>query len=174
MYRMNLAELPALRILEEHAEALRAEALALPEALFVPMPSRERYTGAWRAVLLDVGPWGAEFPGVDIPHNRSLCPVATALLSRLPVASVAGYLRLDPGATLATHTDLRDDDVLRAHVALVLPPEEAERWPIGRARLLDVRAPHGAKNLSEAARLTFTVDLRIGRRVEVGELGEWG
>jgi hypothetical protein len=105
MYRMNLAELPALRILEEHAEALRAEALALPEALFVPMPSRERYTGAWRAVLLDVGPWGAEFPGVDIPHNRSLCPVATALLARLPVASVAGYLRLDPGATLATHTE---------------------------------------------------------------------
>ena len=43
---MNLAELPALRILEEHADALRAEALALPEALFVPMPSRERYTGA--------------------------------------------------------------------------------------------------------------------------------
>ena len=171
---MNLAELPALRILEEHADALRAEALALPEALFVPMPSRERYTGAWRAVLLDVGPWGAEFPGVDIPHNRSLCPMTTTLLRQLPMASVAGYLRLDPGATLATHTDLRDDDVLRAHVALVLPPEEAARWPIGRARLLDVRAPHGAKNLSEAARLTFTVDLSIGRRVEVGELGEWG
>lgn len=171
---MDLTNLPALRLLEAHAEALRAEALALPEALFVPMPSRERYTGTWRAVLLDVGPWGAEFPGVDIPHNRALCPVATALLSQLPVASVAGYLRLDPGATLATHTDLRDDDVLRAHLALVLPPEEAVRWPIGRARLLDVRSPHGAKNPSDQPRLTFTVDLRIGRVVAVGELGEWG
>lgn len=30
------------------------------------------------------------------------------------------------------------------------------------ARLLDVRAPHGAKNPSEAPRLTFTVDLRVG------------
>ena len=87
---------------------------------------------------------------------------ATASLSRLPVASVAGCLRLDPGATLATHTELRRDDVLRAHVALVSPPKEATRWPIGRARLLDVRAPHGAKDPREAPRLTFIVDLRVG------------
>lgn len=80
---------------------------------------------------------------------------ATALLSRLPVASVAACPRLDPGATPATPTELRRDDVLRAHVALVSPPKEATRWPIGRA-------PHGAKNPSEAPGLTFTVDLRVG------------
>jgi hypothetical protein len=167
-------DLPAVGLLEAAAVGLRAEVLALPDEAFVPMPSRERYTGAWRGFLLRAGPWEREFPGVDFPANRARCPVAMALLARIPGAAVAGYLRLDPGARLEDHTDERADDVIRVHLALQLPPAEAAYWPEGTARLLDVRVPHSAANPSDRPRLTFVVDVALPGPVPVGAVPPWG
>ena len=147
--------------IEAHADALRMEALKLPPDAFVPMPATERYQGGWSACLLRVGRWASEFPGVDLAANAERCPVAEALVRELPVSTVAGYLMLAPGARLDTHADPREDDELRAHLALQLPEEEALRWPIGTVRMLDTRVPHGAANPSALPRLTFVVDLRL-------------
>ncbi len=162
--------------IEAAADALRAEALALPADAFVPMPARERYSGspgAWSACLLRVGRWATEFPGVDLEANAALCPVADALVRTLPVSTVAGFLRLEPGAVLDIHADPREDDELRAHLALQLPEEEARTWPIGTVRLLDTRTPHGARNPSAVPRITFVVDLRLGGPF-AGVLPPWG
>ena len=48
-------DVPAARILESVADALRVEALSLPFDAFVSMPSKEHYTGAWRGFLLGAG-----------------------------------------------------------------------------------------------------------------------
>lgn len=152
---------PEITRIEAAADALRAEVLAIPPALFVPMPSKEHYTGAWTAFLLHAGRWEHEYVGVDFDANRARCPVATALLRTLPVATVAGYLRLDPGAVLAPHVDERQDDEVRVHLALQLPPDEAATWPEGTARFLDIRTPHSAANRSDRPRFTFTVDLKL-------------
>lgn len=170
---MEPSDIPGAEHILAAAEALRAEALALPDDLYVEMPSRERYRGQWKGFLLRVGPWEKEFPQVDFVANRARCPVAMAVLDKLPSAPVAGFLRLDPGADLTQHTDFRDDDMVRVHLALQLPPAEAERWPIGTLRLLDVRVPHSARNPSEVPRLTFVVDVKLGRPVAEGDVPPW-
>ncbi|MDP2314667.1 MAG: aspartyl/asparaginyl beta-hydroxylase domain-containing protein [Pseudomonadota bacterium] len=168
------SDVPAVRLLEAAAEALRQEALSLPDAGFVAMPSTERYTGAWKGFLLGAGRWEHEFPTVDFPANRAQCPVATAVLAAIPDVTVAGYLRLEPGADLGLHTDDREDDVIRVHLALQLPPDEAAYWPVGTARLLDVRVPHAATNPSTEPRVTFVVDVRLPAPVPVGAVPAWG
>ena len=149
------------QLLEAAAEAIRAEALALPPELFVPMPSKEHYTGEWTAFLLSGGRWEHEYTGVDFVANRARCPATVAVLAQLPAVNVAGFLRLGPGATLAPHTDERADDEIRVQLALQLPADEAAAWPEGTARLLDVRLPHSVHNPSDRPRLTFTADLRL-------------
>ncbi len=170
---MEPSDVPGVEHILAAAEALRAEALALPDELFVDMPSRERYRGQWKGFLLRVGPWEKEFPQVDFAANRARCPVAMGVLEHLPNAPVAGFLRLDPGADLSQHTDFRDDDMVRVHLALQLPAEEAKRWPEGSLRLLDVRVPHSAKNPADRPRLTFVVDVKLGRPVAEGEVAPW-
>ena len=167
-------ELPELKLVEAAAAALRAEVLALPRELFVALPSHEQYTGIWTAFLLRAGRWEHEYPGVDFAANRARCPQATALLEKLPAVNVAGFLRLEPGAELRPHQDHREDQEVRVHLALQLPPEEAAYWPEGTARLLDVRQPHAARNPSDRPRLTFTMDLHVPFIVTPDMIPPWG
>ncbi len=170
---MSPADIPGTSHILAAAEAIRAEALSIPAELFVDMPSRERYRGQWRGFLLRVGPWEKEFPGVDFAANRARCPATMAVLEKLPNAPVAGFLRLDPGADLTKHTDFRDDDMVRVHLACQLPPDEEARWPLGTLRLLDVRVPHSAKNPSADPRLTFVVDIKLPFALKEGDLEPW-
>jgi hypothetical protein len=170
---MTPADLPACALLEAHFEAIRGEAAALPESGWADMPSRERYRGSWRGFLLRAGPWEREYPGVDFEANRAAAPRTHALLDRIPGARVAGFLRLDPGADLGLHTDERDDAVVRVHLALELPEAEALVWPVGTCRILDVREPHRAANPGSRPRLTFVVDVNVGRAVLAGEIPAW-
>lgn len=162
-----------LKLLEAEAEAIRAEALALPQNLFVPMPSREQYTGEWTAFLLSAGRWEREYPGVDFAANRARCPLSSALLGRLPQVNVAGFLRLEAGAELRPHQDQREENEVRVHLALQLPPEEAAFWPEGTARLLDVRQLHHARNFSDRPRITFTLDLRLPQALDPSLIPPW-
>jgi len=162
-----------LRRIEAAAAALRAEALALPPTRFIPMPSAEQYSGCWRVFLLDAGRWAHEYPQVDLEANRACCPAATALLRSLPGVNVAGFLRLETGAELKPHQDHREDNEVRVHLALQLPPDEALLWPEGTARLLDVRQTHAATNRSDRPRITFTLDLRLPEPLDPLRIPPW-
>lgn len=165
---------PFLRTLEAAAPALRAEALALPLDRWIKMPSDEIYQGTWRSFLLEPGPWGHEYPGADFPANRVAAPVAARLLDSVPGVMILGYLRLEAGCEVAVHRDFRDDDQIRAHVGLVLPPAEQAWWPEGTARVMDVRMPHAARNPGPGPRVTLVVDVRLPFVVPDDALPVWG
>lgn len=166
-------EIPVVAELEALSGAILAEVLAVPADRFVPMPSKDRYTGSWTALLLSVGPWEHEYPGLDFEGNRAACPTIAALLARHPEITLAGVLRLGPGATLQTHNDRRKDNEIRVHLALRLPPAEAAYWPEGTCRLLDVRTAHAAANPTEHDRLTLALDVTLPRDIASGEVAPW-
>jgi hypothetical protein len=166
--------LPMQDVLEAHAEAIWAELEAVPLDAWIQMPSDEIYQGVWRAFLLEPGPWGHEYPGADFAANRARCPVTTSLLPQLGRVVVAGFLRLEEGTTVAEHQDFRDDDHVRCHLALRMPPEESLRWPVGTSRLMDVRMPHAAANPGPGPRVTMVVDVTAPFVVPTGVLPRWG
>lgn len=166
-------DLPVVAEMEALAGVALAELAGVPESAWVPMGATSMYQGRWEAFLLSAGPWGHEFPGVDLAANRRRMPRTAALLEGRPEIGVYGVLRLAPGAVLAPHRDHRADDEVRVHVALQVPPEEAHEWTVGRARLIDIRAEHSAQNRGAVDRLTLVADVRVGRVVAEGEVAPW-
>ncbi len=164
---------PLVAELERLAATLRAEVLAVPATDYVAMPSRDRYSGDWRAVLFSVGPWEHEYPGVDFERNRRSCPTIASVLSRHPEVKLCGALSLGPGAVLQPHADPRQDREIRVHLALALPPAEADAWPVGTCRLLDVRQKHGANNPGEEPRITLVFDVLLDEVVPDGAVAPW-
>lgn len=161
---------PFVDVLEQHAARFRQDALAAPLDHFVPMPSRENYDGNWRCYPLYLGAWGHEYPGVDLEANRRRFPETVRILDGIEGLFLAGFMRLEPRSEIKTHTDFRGDDEVRCHVALQVPEHEASSWPVGRARLMDVRVPHAARNPDVLPRLTLLVDVRMPFVIPVGSI----
>ena len=166
-------DLPIVAVLEEAAARVLAELATVPESAWFPMAAQSMYRGRWEAVLLSAGPWAHEFAGVDLDANRRRLPSAAAILEKHPELGVFGVLRLAPGAELAPHRDRRDDDEVRVHVALQVPPEELGEWTVGTARLLDIRQIHHAYNRGNIDRITLVADVRVGRIVAIDEVAPW-
>lgn len=165
---------PFLERLEAHADTFAQDVARVPDARWTEMKSSDAYVGSWRSFPLALAPrWAHEFPGLDLLANRAVCPDTAAALEGLPGLVIGGFLSLEPGSELRTHVDFRDDDVIRAHVALQLPPAEAARWPLGTARLLDIRQPHAARNDTSQPRLTLMVDVRMPFVIAAGEIPPW-
>lgn len=164
---------PFLDLLDRHAGALLAEFASLPPSVFIPMPSTEMYEGVWTACIVKLDQYGEEFGGLDVSANRRLCPVASMVIDQIPGTIVAGYLALAPGASLRLHSDIREDDVIRAHLGLRLSPHEMGYWRQGTARPMDIRMPHSARNTGELPRITFMVDVRMPFGVPTGSVPPW-
>lgn len=165
---------PWLDHLEAHADVFRREALALTDDDFVVMPDASTYGGSWQACPLLLTQWAEDFPAALLERNRARCPESYALLSRIDGLLVAGILRLAPHSVIKPHEDFRDDDVLRAHLAVQLPPDEQRYWPEGTAKLMDIRARHEAANPTSEPRLTVVVDVRFPYAVPDGIVPPWG
>ncbi len=164
-----------LDALEAHAATFREEYEALPDTAFAPMPNAGGYAAHWEACPLFLGQWEQDFPGVDLAANRVLAPRTAAVLDGIDGLIIGGFLRLAPGMEIHLHEDFRDDDVIRAHLGLTLPPHERAYWDEGTARLMDIRAPHQAHNLDgEAWRVTMMVDVRMPFPVPLGAVPPWG
>lgn len=167
--------LPFLDLLEAHADTFRREGRALSDQDFVPMPDASTYAGgAWQACPLVLEQWAHDFPAAMLDRNRARCPETLRLLQGIDGLVIGGFLRLAPGAEIALHQDIRDDDVIRAHLGLDLPDHERAYWPEGTARLMDIRQPHRASNPSDRWRLTLMVDVRLPFVVPDGAIGPWG
>lgn len=161
---------PFLDLLDAAAPDIRAEALALEPTAWAPMPG---YPAGWVGFILDPGRFSADFPGVDFAANRARCPHTAAVVARIEGLTLAGFLRLEPGVTVASHADPRDDDMIRCHLGLRLPASEHAWWPEGRARLMDVRRPHWACNDGDEPRITLVVDVRMPFVVTTDDWEEW-
>jgi hypothetical protein len=160
---------PFLDLLEAHVDALRDEALALDPSLWGPMPE---YPGVL-VYVLDAGPWKAGYPDLDAALNRARCPNTMAVVEQIAGVELAGFLCVPPGVSMAPHTDPRDDDVVRCHLALVLPPDEQAWWPEGHARLMDSRQLHSVQNDAPVPRYTFILDARMPFVVPENAWGPW-
>lgn len=168
------AALPFLDALEGLADVFLREALALPEAAFVPLPDAAAHTeGSWAVCLLKLDLYGDDFPQVMLQENRARCPETWAALEGLAGLTVAGFMRLSPQSRIKPHRDRREDDVVRVHVGLQLPEHEQAHWRPGAARLIDIRQLHGAHNPSDRDRLTLCCDFRLGVPVPEGAIPPW-
>lgn len=165
---------PFLDVLEAHTETFLRELAQLSPEDFVPMPSAESYAGTWLAFPLHLGPWAHEFHGVDLAANRARCPETAAVLDTLEHVTVGGFLMLEPGGVIKPHADIRDDDVIRAHLGLRLAPHERETWAEGTARVMDIRMQHEARNEGDTPRITLMVDVRMPFAIPTGVLPVWG
>lgn len=163
------SDYPFLDLLEQHFQAIREEALAVPEHRWVDMPL---YPGL-QVHLLDVGMWADNYPPVDFDAHRAASPRTMALIEKVDGVEVAGFLRMPAGVSMRKHTDPRDDELVRCHLGLVLPESEQGWWPEGKARLMDPRQPHWAKNDSSRYRMTFVIDVRMPFVVPDNAWGPW-
>ena len=149
------SQLPFLDRLEASAPFFLEEVRALPDEVFLPLPDAASHTrGRWEVCLLKLDAYADDFPQALLARNRACCPRSWAALADLPDLVVAGFMRLGPGSVVLPHRDHRDDQVLRVHLGLQLPPAEQGHWPEGRARLMDIRQLHEARNSSDRDRIT--------------------
>lgn len=166
---------PFLDLLERHTATFLEEYDALPDEAFAPMPHAAGYSAPWWACPVFLDQWQQDFPGVVVATNQARCPRTAGMLQQIPGLVVGGFLRLERGGTIAPHTDLRDDDVIRAHLGLRLPPHERAYWPEGTARLMDIRQRHEAHNRDgDGWRVTLMVDVRMPDPVPEGVIAPWG
>jgi aspartyl/asparaginyl beta-hydroxylase (cupin superfamily) len=165
---------PFLDYLEQHVDTFREEVDTLPLDVWTAMPSEENYQGAWRAFPLALGAWVHEFPGANLAKNRLRCPRTAALLDQIEGLGIGGFLRLEEGAVIHPHRDLRDDHELRVHLGLRLPPHERAYWPEGTARVMDIRMEHEARNPGPGPRIALMVDVRMPYVIPDNVLPRWG
>ena len=170
----SVQDYPFISSLEAGAADFLAEALALPEEAYVPLPDSSTYVnGRWEVCLLKLEQYADDFPDALVDQNRGRCPKTWARLSGLEGLMVAGFMRLTPGTTIPEHVDIRDDNVIRVHLALQLPEAELTYWRDGTARLMDIRQPHRAKNLSHRDRITLCCDFRMPDPIPEGSVPPW-
>jgi hypothetical protein len=160
--------------LEAGTAEFLAEVLALPEEAYVPLPDSSTYkNGYWDVCLLKLEQYAEDFPDALLDDNRRRCPKTWARLSELDGLIVAGFMRLTPGTIISEHTDIRDDNVIRVHLALQLPEADRRYWRDGTARLMDIRQPHHAENLEEYDRITLCCDFRVPEPIPDGVIPPW-
>lgn len=161
---------PFLDLLESNVEIIRAEVLALDPNEFAPVHG---YQEGCTGYVLEPGPWSKDFPGADFAAHRARCPKTTALLAEIGGIELGGFLKFEPGAKMGVHTDPRDDHIVRCHLGLRLCEDEQAWWPEGRARLMDTRQPHWARNDGDYPRITMCVDVRMPFVVPDAAWGPW-
>lgn len=159
------------------ADALAADAAALPAEAWLPHFNTAYYSGDWSGVpLRSVGgradrlypdPAAVE-PYADTSRLAS-CPAITAALSVMrPGVLSARLLRLGPGASVREHRDYRlgyADGEVRLHIPVVTGPEaefhldgEPIAMAAGECWYVDVNRPHRVANAGSTPRIHLVVD----------------
>lgn len=155
-----------LSLLEENYEAIKSEALALPDEQLVPYPVEEFYNQGWWVC----GLYSVDYPGLPatelepwLARNRELCPVATSVAQRLPGNHLAGFSILEPGCQMEPH--VHEEGYFLCHLGLVIPEgcglqvgDERRVWKEGECLVFHETTPHFAWNLGSSRRIIFLVD----------------
>lgn len=145
-------------------EVFRRELEQLDRDDFVPWPDRAAYHGEWLTLPL-VMERGPDEMKALCERNQDLCPESTALLRTIPRLATAGFSRMEPNCHILPHTDLKPDDLLRAHLPLSVPDgalmrvgEDRHTWEQGRCILFDGAIEHETANLGVKPRVVVLVD----------------
>jgi hypothetical protein len=160
------------------ADALLAEALALPAEAWFPHFNKAYYEGDWSALALR-SPGGC----VSIPDAAKKEPYAdTIYLERCPgvrqalarletTVSWVRFLRLGPGARILEHRDYRiglEFGEVRIHIPLETNADvnfelAGRAWPMraGECWYVDVTEPHSVRNDGSAPRIHIVADCEV-------------
>jgi len=161
---------PFLGPLEAAAPDLLAEVQRLDEALWAPA---QGYSDGVHVCVFEAGRFLHEFDADAVARARAACPAAVAVVGTIEGVRLAGYQRFVRGAGMAVHTDPRANNMVRCILGLQLPAREQAWWPPGRARLLDTRLPHWARNDDDAPRYTLVLDIQMPFAVDSSGWPPW-
>lgn len=163
----DLARFPELRLLRDHWQEIRDEAVALMD--LGAIRKADRYDDlvfysfmkrGWKRFYLK---WYRGFP----PSAAARCPRTVALLQQLPCVNGAMFTLLEPHSKLGKHRD-PFAGTLRYHLGLVTPNSPACRmqlddqehvWHDGEDILFDSSYVHSARNDTDQPRLVLFCDV---------------
>lgn len=158
---------PELKVLQDHWEVIREEALALNEAGSIKAADGHKDIGfnsffrtGWKRFYL-------KWYGVAQPSAAARCPRTVALLNQIPGIKAAMFASLPPGATLVKHRDPYAGS-LRYHLGLVTPNDpgcyievdgQRYHWKDGEVVMFDETYIHHAANTTQSPRIILFADV---------------
>jgi beta-hydroxylase len=152
-------------VLEQHWQTFFGELQQLDRDEFMRWPKPETYSGTWLAFPLIAGRYLGALD-VDLEHNRRRCPDSYRILASMKGIELSGFSRLEPGCHVLPHEDLKEDEILRCHLGLDIPPRafvsvagERRTWQQGKCLLFDGRILHETKNEDTVPRTILLTDV---------------
>lgn len=160
-------QFPELKILQDHWQDIRQEALRLDNQGNIQAASDYNDLGfnsffrtGWKRFYL-------KWYGDDLPSAQQMCPHTVALLKQLPKIKGAMFASLPPGATLVRHRDPYAGS-LRYHMGLITPNDPAcfievdgqrYHWRDGEVVMFDETYIHFAENGTDKPRIILFADI---------------
>ncbi|MFT4190907.1 MAG: aspartyl/asparaginyl beta-hydroxylase domain-containing protein [Comamonas sp.] len=160
-------DFPGLKLLDEHWETIKAEALALEEAKKIRAAEQNNDAGfnsffkeGWTRFYLKW--YEAHHPSADV-----LCPNTVALLKQIPEVKAAMFASLPAGGKLNPHRDPYAGSI-RYHLGLVTPNDarcyievDGQRyfWKDGESVLFDETYIHRVENTTDSGRIILFCDV---------------
>jgi beta-hydroxylase len=163
---LSTGEFPELKLLEQHWQEIRAEALKLAAAEIKAAGGHNDagfdsfFKKGWKRFYV-------KWYGDAHPSARELCPRTTELVSSLPTVRAAMFAHLPDGSKLGRHRDPFAGS-LRYHLGLVTPNNDScyldvdgERysWRDGQGMVFDETFIHYAENTSGMDRIVLFCDI---------------
>lgn len=165
---LDPATFPELKVLQEHWQEIREEALRLSDDGAIRAASGYKDIGfnsffrtGWTRFYLS-------WYGKDLPSAQALAPKTVALLKGLPSVKAAMFASLPPGAHLQRHRDPYAGS-LRYHLGLITPEDKSlcfievdgqrYSWKDGEAVMFDETYIHHAQNSTQGQRIILFCDI---------------
>lgn len=161
-------QFPELKILEDHWETIRDEAVSLDNAAQIKASAdlddlgfNSFFRTGWKRFYL-------KWYGANLKSAEQLCPKTLALLKQIPSIKGAMFTMLPPGARLQRHRDPYAGS-LRYHLGLVTPNSddcyisvdgEKYSWRDGEAVMFDETFLHYAENKTDKNRIILFLDIK--------------
>ncbi len=177
-----MSEFPEMKVLEDHWQEIREEALKLSEMQRIKAAENHDDLGfnsffkyGWKRFYL-------KWYDAQHPSALELCPKTVALLQSIPTVKAAMFAELPPGGKLNRHRDPYAGSV-RFHMGLVTPNDDAcyievdgqrHSWRDGQAVVFDETYIHEAYNNTEHNRIILFCDVeRPVTALWVASLNKW-
>jgi beta-hydroxylase len=164
---VDASEFPQLKVLQDHWQDIRDEALRLDNQGSIQAASDYNDIGfnsffrtGWKRFYL-------KWYGDDLPSAQQMCPKTVALLKQLPQVKAAMFASLPPNAKLVKHRDPYAGS-LRYHMGLITPNDPAcyievdgqrYHWRDGEVVMFDETYIHYAENTTDKPRIILFADI---------------
>lgn len=165
---LNTQDFAQLKVLEDHWELIRDEALQLTSESRIKASDdlddigfNSFFKTGWKRFYI-------KWYGSDLKSAKQLCPKTVELLSTIPTVKGAMFAMLPPGACLVRHRDPYAGS-LRYHLGLSTPNSEdcyikvdGEKyfWKDGEAVMFDETYLHHAENNTDQNRIILFLDVK--------------